>query len=1071
MPASRNAVGEIVRVVRRQYIRRKLLAGAALGLLVLVVCGCFLLLLRPVAGPNAFMLALLLAAIANALVWGRFLILPLLRSPTNRQIALYIEEHVPDLEDRLNSAVEAGTQSTDPVVMGLLADTATSIAGISPAQVVHRLRERVVTYGSAAAIVAILLLAATNWQAIQKVTSEVTLAAVTSRPFLTIAPGNMNIERGEDQQVVATFRSEYGGDVDLAYQVEGGEWVRERMIPGASGHAYLWEFLDVQAPIAYYIVAGGRQSDVFQISLYEFPAVTRIDLTYRFPKYTGLPNRTEKDHGDIEGPTGSEVTVAVHTTATATEATLVMASGADIELRRTDGGLYRGNLVIQEENSYRVVVRDREGKNNQFPIQYLIVPIPDSPPKITIHDPGRDIRASAVEEVLIAADAEDDYGITSFSLHYSVNGDEEQEVDLLDNRTGLSLSGETLLFLEDYVLEPGDVISYYLQAADVFRKEVTDMYFIEVRPFDQSFRQLANAGNMEGAQRQSGLVISQQEIIAATWRLLRRDDDREDFDSALQSIVQAQDNLRTEISERIASTALSLELRTSSEQRKIVEYLQQAVSEMENAVEELGNERLHEALTPERRALTFLLRADAQNTERMVAQQSGRGGGRASATEERMSELMDLELDISKNKYETQQQGSAPSGPDEVDEAMQRVKDLARRQQSLADITDTSQMIGEERKRFVDRLQRDQEALSRQVEQLSQSLQSSASESTRQQLDRAARNMTEAQRALRKDNIEEAAERQHQALRNLQQLEQDLTTVTRGTLRERIEQLNQDLANVSERERRLAQQIQDAADQQDRDIESINQERSAILEDTEHALSEARELEQRSVDQDQRVAAALRNLQQVAARTRLLDSMRDSQEALANNWMDAAVRVESQILEGMEQLDEPRAILSDGLPVIEDEELARSLDQLAALQSELEQLDAQSSRNGSGNQQALNARIQQQLERTQELVQQLREDNPGNNAMRQTLRGIENALARADHTGVLLDEESAKAFFDERFMVPLVQLQLELRQRLDYLQLSRQLFGGRKDDIPPEYRAMVEKYFESLSRQAGTTWE
>src|SRR5690606_20906113 len=115
---------------------------------------------------------------------------------------------------------------------------------------------------------------------------------------------------------------------------------------------------------------------------------------------------------------------------------------------------------------------------------------------------------------------------------------------------------------------------------------------------------------------------------------------------ARRALVQAQATLKSEIEQRINSTAFSLELRANEEQQKVVENLRLATAEMGKAVAELGDDDLRAALTPERKALTFLQRADAQNQENQVAMSRGQGGGGA-GTEERMTELMDLELDIS----------------------------------------------------------------------------------------------------------------------------------------------------------------------------------------------------------------------------------------------------------------------------------------------------------------------------------------------------------------------------------------------------------------------------------------
>ena len=84
-------------------------------------------------------------------------------------------------------------------------------------------------------------------------------------------------------------------------------------------------------------------------------------------------------------------------------------------------------------------------------------------------------------------------------LMFSVNGEDEQAVPLMkaSEEVQAEVSGEHLFYLEDYGLQPGDVISYYVEAEDHYtepRSEASDMYFIEVIPFDQKFSQVSNGG-------------------------------------------------------------------------------------------------------------------------------------------------------------------------------------------------------------------------------------------------------------------------------------------------------------------------------------------------------------------------------------------------------------------------------------------------------------------------------------------------------------------------------------------------------------------------------------------------
>ena len=72
----------------------------------------------------------------------------------------------------------------------------------------------------------------------------------------------------------------------------------------------------------------------------------------------------------------------------------------------------------------------------------------DSPPVVKIIRPGRDAKVSPIEEVPIAVEAEDDFGLQEITLHYSVNGGGEQTVNMLPRPGPKQANGKTLLYLE-----------------------------------------------------------------------------------------------------------------------------------------------------------------------------------------------------------------------------------------------------------------------------------------------------------------------------------------------------------------------------------------------------------------------------------------------------------------------------------------------------------------------------------------------------------------------------------------------------------------------------------------------
>ena len=61
----------------------------------------------------------------------------------------------------------------------------------------------------------------------------------------------------------------------------------------------------------------------------------------------------------------------------------------------------------------------------------------DQAPSVSFAKPGRDTSASAIEEVYVEAQAEDDFGVRDLELVYSVNGGPEKAVKLFGGRNRL----------------------------------------------------------------------------------------------------------------------------------------------------------------------------------------------------------------------------------------------------------------------------------------------------------------------------------------------------------------------------------------------------------------------------------------------------------------------------------------------------------------------------------------------------------------------------------------------------------------------------------------------------------
>ena len=1122
MPASTHRVKSLVNQVRRRWRRRALLQGVSLTLLTLVFFTALFLLLymQTNIAMQTLTIGLIVGGLVVLYVAAKYLAAPLLKKLDDRQIAMYVEERIPGLEDRLNSAVEVGStrEFSGDLIDRLIDDASRQVNAIPVTTVVDQKKQKFLSIATAGGVLLFLIF---GYNASDEIISafsgaKVSMAATPEIPYMSVAPGNVEIEKGESQEIIVALRDETEIDVLLHYKIGDGEWQKESMRKSIGNDAYLYEFINLQEPVQYFVLHEQVESERFGISLYEFPAVARIDLRYSYPSYTGLPARDEANQGDIRGLKGSQVNVAINTTGAVVTAEMVFDDGRRQSLNGAGDGTFRTQITLNENDYYHIELIDQVGKSNKFPEEYQIIAVEDEKPVITINDPQRDVRVNAIEEVLIAAQASDDYGVKNLRLHLSVNG-EDEEVHVLGGEGAPNkqeLSGDYLVFLEDYTLEPGDIISYYLEAEDYFdahTAEASDMYFIEVTPFDQRFTQQNNQGGMPGGGgMQSRTVISQQEIIAATWRLHREREslNDEEFEQGREGLERAQQNLKENIEERISSTAFSVELQSSEESQKIVEFLRNAVDAMDEAIDELADAELEDALKPERKALNFLLRADALNRDRQVAmnrnQQGGGGGG--GSMEDRMTELMDLELDISRDKYEVQQQQNQQGGQGQegMDETLNRIKELARRQQRMANQRQR-ELEGEDKKRYIERLQRDQDELRRQTEQLAQNLQNQSASQSGQQgqqqemqegLQRAIDSMREAERALRNGDEQRAAASQQQALNELDKMQQQLRVAGAETTREMLDEFARDFDELKEQESQLGEDIEQAFNNARQnngritreEVERLSENRRNMTSRLEQFERQAEAVEEATRSEDTEVASSMRNLVRQMRRDELEKKMEDSQKALDSGWLDFAERVQEDIESSMERMSTQVRELQNQLPQTDEEQLRRAMADLQDLRERIEAMENQATQpgqeqqpgqagqpgasgqpgqSGDRNQRAQAARMERQLEQAEEAMERLDGqlgENEGFQRMLRQARNTLNNVADASNTGVLLDEESAKQFFNKDVYNPLSELEMQLARELDVIEMEKKLFGARNAPVPDEYREAVDRYYESLSK-------
>ncbi len=512
------------------------------------------------------------------------------------------------------------------------------------------------------------------------------------------------------------------------------KWEEVSMQPqqGASGFQFL--FAGLPEGVEYYVEAGPLHSKHFSLRVVDLPAVKQIKVTYHYPSWTGMAAAVEEHGGDLRAVEGTEADLQISTDRPLRDGVLAV-DDQQLQLSGGQGNVYTTTVQMQKDGLYHVAALD-QGQSVRLSGDYFIEASKANPPEVHITRPGRDYRSSPIEEVTVAVNAADEFGLGDVTLHYSVNGGPEKTASVLKQKGQKQADGSSVIALEEYKLVPGDLVSFYATAKDAHAESHTDMFFIQADPFEREFSQSQQAGGGGGGAGGGGgqgdqTEISQREkeIIAATWN---QQSDKNATKQQASETAKFLSDTQSKLRDQALSLAGRLERRELTEENQEFSDFQKdmnaAAGEMGPAADKLQQLKWADAIPAEQRALQHLLRAEATFRQIQVAfgSRGGGGGGNGGAGRD-LSSLFDLELDTEKNQYETgQNTSSASQRAEEIDQALQKLEELARRQQELAAQQQNSSKQSLEQQRWQqEMLRREAEELQRQMEQMARNQQSS----------------------------------------------------------------------------------------------------------------------------------------------------------------------------------------------------------------------------------------------------------------------------------------------------------------------------------------------------------
>jgi hypothetical protein len=1019
--------------------------------------------------PGSVALARVALFFLVALALAAAVLVPLLRHNRLRA-AREAERKLPELEQRLLTIAERA-ESGDPFLELLAADALATFEQSSPDALVSR--GRIAAFASAAAAAAGALVwlvvtgpgfmgygAALLWAGPSKPGSS---------PFydIVVSPGNRTVRRKADQLIEARLAGFEAPAVRLLARYRGtSKWDEIPMQPQPEGGGYEFLFASIDSTLDYYVRAGAVRSPTFTLNVKDLPAVTKLRVTYHYPQWTGMADRVEDPGGDLRAVEGSEAEIAVETDRPLPNGILELDTGEQIPLRN---GIAR--VPIGKDGAYHVAALDNK-EAIRLTEDYFIAADQDTAPIVRIERPGRDAKVSPIEEVTITARASDDFGLRDLSLHYSVNGGSEKTMPLLEKKGALDAAPSKVLALEDFKLQPGDIVSFYALARDARQSARTDMYFLQAEPFERAYSQSQQMGG--GQQGQGGgqddgqnqISERQKEIIAATWNELRSKKDRASAAENARFLSGVQSTLRDQ-ARSLARRMNSRQLSTANEEfNNFSKYMDQAAAAMDTASGKLRAADWQAALAPEQQALQNLLRAEALFRDIQVAfgNRGGRSGGAGSGRGDQgrdLENLFDLELDTEKNQYETGQQSAASERDRQMDETFQKLEELARRQQELASRQQQRQSFQQRWQQEL--LRREAEQLQRRIEEMTRGDQAGSQsgaqgdQRVQQALDELRRATQDMQRASSQGGAgaRRAAERIAAARRMLEGAAQQRAAALMDDMARRSEEL---AARQKEFENQLRQAFGGSLRSDDRASKALADQQDRMRSDLERLEQQMRDAARNMAGTEPAASAkvrdALGDVEQKEARLRMQYNGDLIRRGLGAYTVMRQAPVTRALDELRDQLNDARAALGQAPAGDRAGQAERALAQVEQLRRELESAQArqQGQRGGQGQQQADS--------RDQAAMREAGRTGAAGNGYQGWVTGLQR-LRRA-----LADYPELARKIDRvgpgDALAQLEQIELELRRRIDAG--AGQVRSGAGEPVPPGYADAVAEYFRRLSK-------
>ena len=541
-------IGERLRGVRRRMRRvqwwRGLMMVATVALAGLVLMMGVDLAFSALPGWGRWGMFVLWVGSVGWAAWRGFA--PLRRKIGLVQVARWIEERHPEMEERLSTVLELsdGRGGVSPELLAALERAAEADAlkvdGVGEVRAARTSRR----WARPAAVLAVaLMVALAVWpreagRLLVRAVAPFSEVGNVGATRFEVMPGSVEILAGDRVEILV--KCEGAKEVTMELVMEDGTKLSQVMERTEDGFLYVMD--PARQGFGYRARAGRAESDGFAVRVWPVPRLGELRRVYEFPEYTGW-TRAEMPLGrGVEALVGTRVTVAGTLNTAVVEARLevdgkVAAEGV-IE-QAAGGGRVEFAWTLEEGGSgeARVFLKHRLGREVEalgFPVDVL----EDLAPAVTLLSPQqRELRVRPDELLPMRYEVVEDVGLAGVWVEVDAGGN---GAGLLEQALPVALPGtKPPRFLGEASLAVGAIRERFQNSRDFrLRVKARDGRPAELAGPGEGFSEWVRVRIDEGAES-----LARQELRQ------EHDGAKEEIEKALQEIREARDKMNAQTDE------------------------------------------------------------------------------------------------------------------------------------------------------------------------------------------------------------------------------------------------------------------------------------------------------------------------------------------------------------------------------------------------------------------------------------------------------------------------------------------------------------------------------------------